>query len=262
MRIMKAEPGIGRKGLKVTEEYDAKNEEHRRIADENMSDERRAASREAADAHLAALEKDEPEPEKEWTSRSGYSIDDKVFNLNQFVEGGETHQLRLDELNSLRERQVRGDKILVGDASAREVIEWLVKRAGVLGHRLFGPLVPVLAKCLLAHMEEVANGNPLAYVNPNWDHAARDLTRFGYIEDDMRGSGVPNGYPKPTAMEAAETRRQQERVAQQSYGVEPAEERHSDQAKSVGSEEGHVVSKPQAPVEDEELRRLLGRSEE
>lgn len=190
---------------------------------------------------------------------SNYDINDKVFNLNQFIEGkGGTKRVRLDELNALRAGHEAGDMSVVGDASACDIVDWLLKRAGVVGHPLFAQLAEAFAEAIL----RVAGDEPYLWVNPQAGHAARRIA--GLLEpDDLVNpdfSHERNGYPKPTDEEAEETRKAQEEATRQEAIDKLAEEKKATgkAAPAKGTSAKGGSSKTDGGKEDPELKKLLG----
>lgn len=124
-------------------------------------------------------------------------IDQMIFSANLFWQGGATHTLRLDEINALRERQLKGEEVLIGDTSARMLVEQLFKNAGFLMNRLAERLIPVFAEALLHEMGD----NPNTYLNPHHEHPIRQnqLTAYGAVADTEapRDQGLVSGYDKP-----------------------------------------------------------------
>lgn len=211
-----------------------------------------------------------------------YSIDDTVFNGNQFFEGNQDTQPRLDELRAIQAQVARGDDVIVGDMSARGIVEFIVKRAGYLGHRLIGDLIGVWAEALLQHVEDVADGNPLKYVNPNWDHPARvrdPQFRSAELYRDMQpeavdpiddGSKYPDGYRKPVTNDDVDSAQKEldRRKAEQESGNRPPQELPDGNPTPDGANES-VSDAPQggdksgderrenSVDDDDEIRRIM-----
>lgn len=210
-----------------------------------------------------------------------YDIHDKVFNLNQFVEArGSTKNLRLDEIEAVIARRNRGEKTTVGDASAYDVVNWVLARAGVVGHELFMQLHEAFAEAIL----RVAGDEPYMWVNPQAAHEARRLGLLIEPNDMERPdfSHVRNGYPKPTDDEAEETRKAQEEVtAREKFEADKQAETERLKADQKAAKEKAAQQQEAPPVEvkleggkasgkgsssrtgdgkkkDEDLKRLLG----
>jgi SAP domain-containing protein len=124
-------------------------------------------------------------------------IDQPIFSANLFWQGGATHTLRLDEINALRERQLKGESVMLGDTSARMLVEQLFKNAGFLMNRLAPRLIEVFARALI----EEFGDNPTLALNPQHDHPTRtrQLRAWGVLAEteEPRDRGVVSGYDKP-----------------------------------------------------------------
>ncbi len=97
-------------------------------------------------------------------------LKEKIFSDNLFWAGGNTKRLRLDEINSVRDRMDRGDEIIVGDTSAWEIVNRFFKETGFLQNRLAPRLHQVFAQALLDEM----GSNPTEYMNTLHRHPARE----------------------------------------------------------------------------------------
>lgn len=127
-------------------------------------------------------------------------VDEKVFSANLFWEGGDTYNIRLDELHALQERQMRGEEPSVGDASARDLVERIFKRAGLLDRRWADELIQVFAEALLSTARG-DDGNVNTWLNSQYHHPARAGVVTQQPEpgsDTVREESHVSGYPKPT----------------------------------------------------------------
>jgi hypothetical protein len=169
------------------------------------------------------------------------SRDDKVFSINEFWEGAPTHQIRLDEVNALRLRLVRGEEVHTGDGSAQDIVDMLFKRAGVTGHRLFEKLAPVFADALA---KEVGD-DPWGWVNPQYYSDAR-MTGANPVSVD--GSFMVSGYPQSEGHGVkVETVSLPEPVA-----IDTADSAPVGAVDSEGQSE--VMEAPSLPPTDDEIR--------
>ena len=215
----------------------------------------------------------------------------KVFNANQVWEGkGGTSSLRLDEINAILESRDRGGEVIMGDASAYDLVDRLLTRAGVVGHWFWRQCAEAMSEAIL----RVVGDSPAEFTNPTVRHSARAVHAralgFNVDPDVDRAdhSDKPNGYPKPTAEEAEKTRKAQEDVTarEKAGGSSEVSQRgkdgtfseeefnpdtaHTQQAKTTGTSRGkssgsssRSTSKHGKPEDknDDEVRKLLGDGE-
>ncbi len=179
-----------------------------------------------------------------------FGIHDKVFNQNQFWEGGSTTQLRLDELNALQTRQVTGEGNFIGDTSAFELVERIFQRTGSLGNRLVPELCEVFAEALVKLINDKYEGDPLYWLNPESRHAARDIRRFGYLTEEARTPGMVSGYAKPTEAEA-------KRDIDETKAVQESPEHETTPDALNNPEPAPVKDEPSNPTTSDRLKDLL-----
>jgi hypothetical protein len=190
-----------------------------------------------------------------------------VFSANEFWEGQPTHQIRHDEVNALRAAQTTGVDVATGDASAQDIVDQLLKRAGVTGHPLFSKLATAFADAIM----KVAGDDPRLWVNPLFYSSAR--TR-GAAPVSVDGSTYVSGYPQPTedamkAQDKAATDATPKKDETRSSGVGAVDSEGNEEvlesAPSVGASTSSDSSTADADAKRKaqiaELRRLTGQSD-
>ncbi len=120
--------------------------------------------------------------------------DAKLFMANNFWVGGNTSEVRLDEIHAMKASQLRGETEVMGDTSANEIVDEILNRARLFDHRKYADLRKAFAKALV----ELAGDYPSKWLNPQWDHPARSILYQGLSNDPnagARGEGTVNNQP-------------------------------------------------------------------
>ncbi len=126
--------------------------------------------------------------------------DAKLFMANNFWVGGNTSEVRLDEIHAMKASQLRGETKVMGDTSANEIVDEILNRARLFDHRKYADIRKAFAEALV----KLAGAYPSKWLNPQWDHPARAILYQVLTNDPnagARGEGTVNNQPSPEQAE-------------------------------------------------------------